>query len=311
MEFPEIGANSTIIQYALFSLIALLSFFMLRTALVQVVLKRPNLSVEARRRWVVAIRNGLVGIFIIGLVFIWESQLSTFAVSLVAVALALVLATKELIACTCGSMLRMATNVYSLGDRIEINGIRGNVVDHNLLSTTLLEIGPGQTSQQYTGRAMTIPNSMLFTHTLVNETYSKKYVVHVITVRLTTKDDWRRAEGLLLAIARQECAAYIDEAARYLKQLEGNNWLDAPSVEPRVNIQLPEPGRITLFLRVPSPAHRTSRTEQTILRRFLSSFFLAEELNDMDALTPSMPEELPTYSGQRVDMQTAMSMHSS
>ena len=309
MELLTIGANSTVIQYVLFTLMALLSFFMLRTALVQVVLKHLNLSVEARRRWIVAIRNVLVGIFIIGLVFIWESQLGTFAVSLVAVALALVLATKELIACACGSILRMATNVYGLGDRIEINGIRGKVVDHNLLTTTLLEIGPGQTSQQYTGRAMTIPNSMLFTQNLFNETYSKKYVVHIITIRLTTKDDWRKAETLLLAIARQECAAYIDEAARHLKKLEGNNWLDAPSVEPRVNIQLPEPGRITLFLRVPSPAHRTSRTEQTILRRFLSSFLLEEELNDLAEPTSSTPSQLPPYASHHPELSSPISMH--
>lgn len=309
MELLTNQINSVVIQYALFSLLALLSFFMLRTALVQVVLKRTNLSVEARRRWVVAIRNSLVGFFILGLVFIWESQLGTFAVSLVAVALALVLATKELIACTCGAMLRMATNVYSLGDRIEINGIRGNVVDHNLLTTTLLEIGPGQTSQQYTGRAMTIPNSMLFTNTLVNETYSKKYVVHVIAVRLTTRDEWQKAETLLLAIARQECAAYIDEAARYLKQLEGHNWLDTPSVEPRVNIQLPEPGRITLFLRVPSPAHRTSRTEQTILRRFLHSFLLAEELNDLGEPASSTTQNLPPYPSNHPELSSTLSMH--
>ncbi len=308
MDFLTTAINSTVIQYGLFSLIALLSFFMLRTALVQVVLKQTSLSVEARRRWIVAIRNCLVGIFILGLIFIWESQLSTFAVSLVAVALALVLATKELIACTSGAMLRMATNAYSLGDRIEINGIRGNVVDHNLLTTTLLEIGPGQTSQQYTGRAMTIPNSMLFTHNLVNETYSKKFVVHVIAVRLTTKDDWQKAETLLLTIARQECAAYIDEAARHLKQLEGHNWLDAPSVEPRINIQLPEPGRITLFLRVPSPAHRTSRTEQTILRRFLSSFLLAEELNELAAPTSSAPQQLLPYGAHHSDLSSSLTM---
>lgn len=265
--------NSAPLQYGLSSLILLLLFIVLRATLVQVVLKNNRLSGEARRRWIVAIRNGLVGTFVLGLIFIWESQLSTFAVSLVAVALALVLATKELIACMSGALLRMVTNAYSLGDRIEIDGIRGNVVDYNLLTTTLLEIGPGQTSHQYTGRAMTVPNSLMFTRPLTNETFSKKYVVHVMTLRLTTQDDWERAETLLLTIAHEVCTPYIHEAQKHMKQLEGKNWLDAPSVEPRVTIQLPEPGKITLYLRVPSPAHRTSRTEQTILRQFALSFY--------------------------------------
>jgi len=57
-----------------------------------------------------------------------------------------------------------------------------------------------------------------------------------------------------------------------MKQVEGKAWLDAPSVEPRVSIHLPEPGRVDLLLRIPSPAHRVSRVEQAILRRFLSTF---------------------------------------
>jgi small-conductance mechanosensitive channel len=53
----------------------------------------------------------------------------------------------------------MVTKAYAFGDRIENAGIRGNAVDHNALTTTILEIGPGQTSHQYTGRTMVIPNS--------------------------------------------------------------------------------------------------------------------------------------------------------
>jgi small-conductance mechanosensitive channel len=211
-------------------------------------------------------------IFVTGLVFIWFHELSTFAVSLVALAVALVLATKELILCLSGTALRAGTNAYTLGDRIEIAGTRGNVVDQNLLATTVLEIGPGHTSSQYTGRAVIFPNSLLLSHPVVNETYMKEFTVHIMNIPLTIRDDWHGAERLLLDIAKEECAPFVDEAQHHIKQLEGKAWLDAPSVQPRVSIQLPEPGRINLLLRVPSPSHRTSRIEQAILRRFLQAF---------------------------------------
>ena len=117
-----------------------------------------------RRRWSVTIRNTLILVSIIGLAIIWAPQLQNFAVSLIAIAVALVLATKELLDCLTGSLLRTASKAYAVGDRIEINGTRGNVVDHNFLTTTLLEIGPGQTSHQYTGRAIVIPNNQLLSH---------------------------------------------------------------------------------------------------------------------------------------------------
>jgi hypothetical protein len=55
-------------------------------------------------------------------------------------------------------------------------------------------------------------------------------------------------------------------------------------VEPRVSIQLPEPGRVTLLARIPCPARKKGRMEQTILRRFLADFRtplpVAEEKKD-------------------------------
>ncbi len=264
-----------ILPDALHSLILLAVILALRLLLVRAVLSRESLSVETRRRWAVNIRNALALVFIIGLIFIWAHQLSTFAVSLVAIAVALVLATKELILCISGTVLRVGVNAYSMGDRISIAGIRGNVVDQSLLATTVLETGPGQISSQYTGRAVVFPNSLLMSTPLINETYMKEYIVHVMTIPLTSNDDWQMAEKVLLEVARAECGPFMAEARFHMKQLEGKNWLDAPSVEPRVSLHVPEPGRLNLLLRIPTPAHRTSRVEQAILRRFLQAFKLA------------------------------------
>ena len=264
-----------ILPDALHSLILLAVVLVLRLVLVRGILSRESLPVETRRRWAVNIRNTLALVFAIGLVFIWAHQLSAFAVSLVAIAVALVLATKELILCISGTVLRVGVNAYSLGDRIEIGGIRGNVVDQSLLATTVLETGPNHVSSQYTGRAVVFPNSLLLSTPLINETYMKEYIVHVMTIPLTTDDDWQAAERILLDIAKAECGPFMDVARLHMKELEGNNWLDAPSVEPRVSLHIPEPGKINLLLRVPTPAHRTSRVEQAILRRFLQTFKLA------------------------------------
>jgi hypothetical protein len=270
--FDWLTQSETLLPDAIKSLILLAVVLSVRLLLLRAVLQSERLTLETRRRWVIYVRNMVALVFIIGLVFIWGHELETFAVSLVAIAVAVVLATKELILCLSGTVLRMGTNAYTLGDRIEVAGTRGNVLDQTLLATTVLEIGPGQTSQQYTGRAVVFPNSLLLSHPIVNETYLRRYVVHVITVPLTHDDDWQTAEKLLFEIAMAECAPFIDDARRHMKELEGKAWLDAPSVQPRVNLQLPEPGRINLLLRIPAPAHRTSRLEQAILRRFLLSF---------------------------------------
>lgn len=268
-------SDNMILPDILRSLILLALSLTARLVLVRMVSRSTSLSVETKRRWVLTIRNVVAAVFIVGLIFIWAHELSTFAVSLVAIAVALVLATKELILCVSGTVLRAGSNAFTLGDRIEISGTRGNVIDQNLLTTTVLEIGPGHHSSQYTGRAVVFPNSLLLGHPVINETYMKAYIVHVMTIPLTIHDHWQTAEKLLLDISQEECLPFMDEARQHMKLIEGKAWLDAPSVEPRVSINLPEPGRIDLLLRIPSPAHRVSRLEQAILRKFLSAFSIS------------------------------------
>jgi small-conductance mechanosensitive channel len=263
--------DSAIVLDSIKSLLLLLSLLIARTLIVRAIAKNRALTLEAKRRWVVSVRNTMVVVFLLGLVMIWAHELQTFAVSLVALAVALVLATKELILCWSGAALRVGGKVYSVGDRIQIAGYRGVVLDHDIFATKLLEIGPGPTSHLYTGRVAVFPNSLLFTNALVKENPDQEYGLYTITIPLKAGDDWQAAEQRLLDAARAECASYMEEAGRHMKLLEQTNLLEAPSPEPRVTIQVIEPDRINLVLRFPAPDRGRSRIEQAVLRRYLAS----------------------------------------
>ncbi|MDR8392925.1 hypothetical protein NC796_17345 [Aliifodinibius sp. S!AR15-10] len=77
-------------------------------------------TTDLRRRWLVQSRNGLLLILLLGLFFIWGEQLRTIALSIVAIAIAFVVATKELILCVTGSILKTGAGSFNLGDRIQI-----------------------------------------------------------------------------------------------------------------------------------------------------------------------------------------------
>ncbi len=251
------------------SLLLLLLLLIVRMLIVRAISKNPTLSMEAKRRWVVSVRNTIVFVLLIGLLVIWAHELQAFAVSLVAVAAALVLATKELILCWSGAALRVGGKVYSVGDRIQIAGHRGVVLDHDIFATKLLEIGPGQASHLYTGRVTVFPNSLLFTNPLVKENPEQEYGLYILAIPLKDNDDWRDAERHLINAAKAECSSFMEEASRQMKLLEQTNLLEAPSPEPRITIQVVETGRIQLVLRFPAPDRGRSRIEQAILRRYL------------------------------------------
>ena len=263
--------DSSVVLDGITSLLLLLSLLIVRTLIVRAISKNPTLSMEAKRRWVVSVRNTVVFVLLVGLVVIWAHELQAFAVSLVALAAALVLATKELILCWSGAALRVGGKVYSVGDRIQIAGHRGVVLDHDIFATKLLEIGPGQASHLYTGRVTVFPNSLLFSNALVKENPGQEYGLYLLVIPLREKDDWREAERHLLDAAKAECSSFMEEAGRHMKLLEQTMLLEAPSPEPRITIQLAETGRIQLVLRFPAPDRGRSRIEQAILRRYLTT----------------------------------------
>lgn len=263
------GIDSSIALDGLKSLILLLTLVIARSLIVRWIAGNPTLSMESKRRWVVTTRNSAVFAFLIGLVMIWAHELQAFAVSIVALAAAMVLATKELILCWSGAALRVGGKVYAVGDRIQIAGHRGVVLDHDMFATKLLEIGPGQSAHLYTGRVTVFPNSLLFTNPLVKENPQQVYGLYTVVVPIKNDEDWQRAERILLDAAKTECAPFMEEAARQMKLLEQAHLLEAPSPEPRITIQLPESGKIHLVLRFPAPDRGRSRIEQAILRRYL------------------------------------------
>jgi small-conductance mechanosensitive channel len=256
--------------HAISSILLIIVVILLRLALVRTILGLEKVQPDVKRRWIVSVRNVSIVIVLLGLITIWSQAIVGIAVSFIALAVAMVIATKELIMCISGAVVRASTKSYSVGDRIELGGKRGDVVDQNLFTTTLLEIGPGQASHQYTGRAIIIPNSLLLSTPIINETFTDEFGLHVFCIPMLAGDDWQTHERLLLEAAHIECGPFLEQARNYMKSIESRHGLDSPTVAPRVTLQIPEPGKINLLLRIPAPTRRKGRLEQAILRRYLA-----------------------------------------
>ena len=262
LAWPYMGhATSTIVLF--------IAIFVLRWIINRSIADAEKIPGDQRRRIMVSVRNLLLVVLIIGLVTIWGAELRTAALSVFAIAAAIVIATKELIMCFSGSFLRTGSHSFKVGDRIEVGGIRGDVFDTTMLTTTLFEIGPGPNAHQSTGRTIQIPNSVFLTQSVINETATEDYVLHSLVVPVKVTDDLKAAEEALVRAALSECEIFLDRARMHMAQIGKAQGIEALSVEPRVSIHLPDPDRVNLMLRFPTPPRRKGRIEQAILRRYL------------------------------------------
>ncbi|MEX0615313.1 MAG: mechanosensitive ion channel domain-containing protein [Methylophaga sp.] len=270
LKFPsEIILTDSLIGLVISSSILIAGVLLLR-ALTARFIKQKVESYELRRRWLVQTRNGLLLLMALGLIFIWGQELRTLALSVVAIAVAFVVATKELIMCVMGSILKTGAGSFTVGDRIQVKDFRGDVIDQNLLATTILEVGPGKLTHQRTGRLIVLPNAMFVAEPVINESYTNDYILHVFIVPFKREDDWQSAQKAFLQAANRHCLPYMNEVRNYMKQISQHRGVEIPSVEPRVTLQVPEADEIHLVIRIPARAHQRVQVEQAILNEALT-----------------------------------------
>lgn len=230
---------------------------------------RLPLDGDDRLRWRVAARNLALAVVLTALAVIWAPQIQEVLLSVVAITAAIILALKEFILCLSGATYRSFSKAFTVGDRIEVAGWRGDVIDFGPLATTILEVGPGSSVNQVSGRTVVLPNSIFLQHPVVNETFTDQYVLHPFTIALKRTDDWRRAERVLLESSHAVCDPFLEDARKFLSNKLDRYSVAPVSVEPRVHLRLHEVDRIEAMVRIPCPVRQKGKVEQAIVRKFL------------------------------------------
>jgi small-conductance mechanosensitive channel len=260
-----------ILKQVISTLILIVAFFVFRWALIVTIRRWNAPSADEKRRWIIQVKNVSLIILAAGLFGIWATELRAFAISLVAVAAAIAISTKEVIQCFLGGFYKASARPFELGDRIEVNGYRGEVIDHNFFSTTLLEIGPARENTQLSGRQIVLPNSLILNHPILNQSLQQEYILTSVRLVVYPGEDWQKLEENMLAISNQECSSFLEPARWSMARLGQREGLDLPRVEPRVTFQYSEDGKLHATLRFPTPLNRVSRTEQAILRQVIAA----------------------------------------
>lgn len=238
------------------------------------VAKGEKLLTRQQRCRLFHIRSVSAAALALGLGAIWIAELQMLLLSLTAVIVAFVIATKELIQCASGSLLRTAGGLFRIGDWIEIDGARGEIVDHGLLTTTLLEMESGSLGYGYTGRMLVLPNSQLFTASARVQRFGRRFVPHRFTVTFEPAASmaevlawWDRETARAFGPFRVLAVRYHRTVAR---RLQG-----APvGPEPQVTLATSELGRLRVEVMLFCPTTQAMALERQLKAGFLD--WLAE-----------------------------------
>lgn len=178
----------------------------------------------------------LVGILLILLVvFGWPRQMPTI-LGLVTAGITIVL--QDFILAFFGWFVLMGKNGIHVGDRVEINGITGEVAEIRLMNTTLLETGNPADMGLLTGRRISFNNSFAIRGQYFNFSTDGQWMWDEVSVSLPSSADPRmmikRAQEIATEETREGAAIALREweHSRHRAHLAGLNTDPVVSLKP-------------------------------------------------------------------------------
>jgi small-conductance mechanosensitive channel len=183
---------------------------------------------------------GFITIIVVGLV--WRAFAGRIGLVLGILAAGLAFALQEVIGAIAGWLNIMTGGIYRVGDRIELAGVRGDVVDITLLRTKLMEIGSPQDREgtwvqgrQPTGRIVALSNKKTFTEPVYNFSAVFEFIWEEMRIPISYRSDWREAERIIREEA--EAVSRSEGAREAIRAMIQRYPVPLPEIEPRVFVR--------------------------------------------------------------------------
>lgn len=227
------------------------------------------------RRNVVYIINILIVLYII---FLWIQNIGTITIFVSVIGAGVVLVLQDVILSMAGWFLILVRRPFQVGDRIELGGVKGDVMDIRLFQTSLLEIGNWVDADQSTGRIVNIPNSAVFKKENYNYNRGFEFIWNEIKILVTFESDWKRAEEIIMQHVAKEAEGMEEVVKRKIDDMTRRYMIRYEKLTPIVYINVKDSG-VELILRYLTEARRRRTSQDALCRAILQDFEKEEKVS--------------------------------
>ncbi|MEO6744303.1 MAG: mechanosensitive ion channel domain-containing protein, partial [Caldimonas sp.] len=191
-------------------------------------------------------------------------------------------ALQQVITAIAGYFVILRGSTFSVGDRISMGGVRGDVLQLGFIQTTIMEMGqppPVQgadpamwvKSRQFTGRIVTVSNAKIFSEPVFNYTRDFPFLWEEMTIPITYKADRGRVEKILLEAARRHGVDTGAMAADAKEDLQKRFGVEPIELEPRVFYRITD-NWLELTVRFLVGTHRIRAAKDEMSRYIIGEF---------------------------------------
>ena len=229
---------------------------------------------SARKTTVYTIALSIVVISVI----YWLEGIKSLAVVASVIGASIVIALQEVILCFAGWLLILFKRPFTLGDRIEIGNVKGDVIDVRMFQIAVLEVGNWVGAEQSTGRVVHIPNSTLFKDRLFNYTKGFEFIWNEIKIVITFESNWKKAQEIILRHALPEVDKIQEKVSHSIRRMSHEYMIHYEKFTPIVYTNIIGHG-IELSLRYLTVARERRSTQDRICKQILDDFAKERDIN--------------------------------
>ncbi len=242
---------------------------------------------DPRRFWArqgVSVVTAIV--LVLGVLSIWITPHTkiTTAVGLASAGLALAL--QQLITSLAAYFVILRGDIFGIGDRVTLGGVRGDVVSLGFIKTTIMEMGQPPAiadtdpavwvnSRQYTGRLVTVTNGVIFTDPVYNYTRDFPYIWEEIVIPVDYDVDRAYVERVLLEAAAAHAVVNDADARQAMAYMRSRYALSDASLEPAVFWRITD-NWLEMSLRFLVPARGVRKIKNDMSRDILAGLDRAQ-----------------------------------
>jgi len=183
----------------------------------------------------------IVGYVLIALVLLISFTLDDFKDYTIIIGLftaGLTFTLQELILSIAGSFYIFFVRVYKPGDRIEINGIKGDVIDIDGIYTTIMEMGEWVGSDNYSGRIVKISNAFVFKGPIKNYSMDFPFIWDELNILITYGSDVELAKKIVLETAKEQLSEYTKNSKAKWSAMVERYYIENAVIDPTVAVRL-------------------------------------------------------------------------
>ena len=199
---------------------------------------------------------------ILVVLFTFSDKLGNIGLTIGVASAGIAFALQEVIVSIAGWISIMINGNISVGQRVKIGDIKGDIIDIGVLTTTIMEMGDWVDGDLYNGRIVTIANSFVFKQEIHNYSGEYPFLWDEIKIPIRTESDYELARSIFQEVLEEVCGDYAAKSKERWQGLAKKYRVETAQVEPMVSLAFDE-NWITFTLRyiVDFKRRRGTKTE--------------------------------------------------